>query len=196
MDPKIERLLHKSRTCRTVLLIAAPVTLCAFVLAAFLNLDPLLWVAVLGAIVTMPATVVYIEGFRSIARSEKYLKKWGLQTALHDLRTEDFQLPVSGIYLGAQAFYAKKPATVIPYAMAAWVYLRQMNVAGVIPVNETVRVLLRDGTAFEIRANRQELPLLLQRIMQHAPDLIVCYGRPQEQQFAALRVQFMQSRQG
>lgn len=88
--------------------------------------------------------------------------------------------------MGSRAFYTKHPATVIPYSMVVWAYLQQTKYMGIVPMDEKVIVRCRDGSSFEIRANRNELQTLLQGVYQFSPDLIVGYGRNQMEQYSLI----------
>lgn len=57
---------------------------------------------------------------------------------------------------------------------------------GIVPMDEKVIVRCRDGSSFEIRANRNELQTLLQGVYQFSPDLIVGYGRNQMEQYSLI----------
>ena len=46
---------------------------------------------------------------------DETLNKLSLQDVVSDLKTTEFNLPKSKIYMGSRAFYVKKPATVLPY---------------------------------------------------------------------------------
>lgn len=148
--------------------------------------DFLFFIACGFAIIAIPALIAYIEIFHPLYKSVKYLHKFGLSDVVNDIKTTEFNLPISKIYMGSRAFFAKHPATIIPYSMVVWVYIQQTKYMGVVPMDEIVMVYCRDGSSFGIRANRNELRTLLQGIYQFSPDLIIGYGRNQSEQYSLI----------
>lgn len=119
-------------------------------------------------------TIFYLFKLYPICKSVRLLNKYKLQDTSDDLETKSFNLQRSKIFIGSKAFYAKKTNTVIPYYMVSWVYIRQTRIY-FIPLPEFVVFQCRDGSRFFVRANRDELQMLLQCIYQFSPDLILGY---------------------
>lgn len=190
MDNNIQQMLRRGDNLKKIMLITLLITLFTFILGGFFNIPFLLWIAFAGVIVAVPTTIVYIEHFMPMSKSIKYLSKHGLQDVISDVKSTEFNLPISKIYMGNRAFYAKKPSSIIPYRMVVWVYIQQTKYMGVVPMDETINVFCRDGETFAIKANRNELLVLLQQIQQHSPDLIVGYGREQENQYYIVKKNF------
>lgn len=140
--------------------------------------------------VTVSITLVYIEMFRQLSKSMKLLNNLSLQDVVSDLKTTEFNLPKSKIYMGSRAFYVKKPATVLPYSMVVWVYIQRVKYMGIVTIEEKVIIRCRDGASFEIRANRDELQMLLQGIARFSPDLIVGYGASQRELYDSIVMNF------
>lgn len=124
-------------------------------------------------------TIFYLFKLYPICKSVRLLNKYKLQDTSDDLETKSFNLQRSKIFIGSTAFYAKKTNTVIPYYMVSWVYIRQTRIY-FIPLPEFVVFQCRDGSRFLVRANRDELQMLLQCIYQFSPDLILGYGNEQK----------------
>ena len=73
--------------------------------------------------------------------------------------------------------------------MVSWVYIRQTRIY-FIPLPEFVVFQCRDGSRFFVRANRDELQMLLQCIYQFSPDLILGYGNEQKKQYELVKHYF------
>lgn len=134
-------------------------------------------------------TIFYLLKLYPICKSVRLLNKYKLQDTSDDLETKSFNLQRSKIFIGSTAFYAKKTNTVIPYYMVSWVYIRQTRIY-FIPLPEFVVFQCRDGSRFLVRANRDELQMLLQCIYQFSPDLILGYGNEQKKQYELVKHYF------
>lgn len=134
-------------------------------------------------------TIFYLFKLYLICKSVRLLNKYKLQDTSDDLETKSFNLQRSKIFIGSTAFYAKKTNTVIPYYMVSWVYIRQTRIY-FIPLPEFVVFQCRDGSRFLVRANRDELQMLLQCIYQFSPDLILGYGNEQKKQYELVKHYF------
>lgn len=134
-------------------------------------------------------TIFYLFKLYPICKSVRLLNKYKLQDTSDDLETKSFNLQRSKIFIGSKAFYAKKTNTVIPYYMVSWVYIRQTRIY-FIPLPEFVVFQCRDGSRFLVRANRDELQMLLQCIYQFSPDLILGYGNEQKKQYELVKHYF------
>lgn len=186
MKNDIEKKLKTAKLLKCVMLGSLVLTLLFLTLGAMSNIDSLLACGVAFLVIALLTPIIYNEVFHPLCKSVKYLYKFGLQDVLNDIKTTEFNLPISKIYMGSRAFYAKHPATIIPYSMVVWAYLQQTKYMGVVPMDEKVIVRCRDGSSFEIRANRNELQTLLQGVYQFSPDLIVGYGRNQIEQYSLI----------
>lgn len=134
-------------------------------------------------------TIFYLFKLYPICKSVRLSNKYKLQDTSDDLETKSFNLQRSKIFIGSTAFYAKKTNTVIPYYMVSWVYIRQTRIY-FIPLPEFVVFQCRDGSRFLVRANRDELQMLLQCIYQFSPDLILGYGNEQKKQYELVKHYF------
>ncbi len=190
MDIKIEKKLKTGSILKKIMIIAIIFTLLMFILGAATNIIPLISIGFIGFVIAVPTTVIYVERFMSIRKSIKYLNKWEMQDFVNDINSTEFHLPISKICMGNRAFYTNNPPTIIPYSMVAWVYIHQINYMGIIPMDEKINIFCRDGQLFEIRANRNELTTLLQRIQMHSADLIVGYGNEQIKQYNNIKSKF------
>lgn len=161
-------------------------TLLLWILGLALSIIQITAAGTISFMVTVSITLVYIEMFRQLSKSMKLLNKFSLQDVVSDLKTTEFNLPKSKIYMGSRAFYVKKPATVLPYSMVVWVYIQRVKYMGIVTIEEKVIIRCRDGASFEIRANRDELQMLLQGITHFSPDLIVGYGASQRELYDSI----------
>lgn len=178
----IEKKLKTATILKYVMISSIILALLSFIIGATAKISPLFESGVIFCIIAIPTSITYIEAFHPLCKSVKFLYRFGLQDTMNDLSTTEFNLPISKIYMGSKAFFAKNPATILPYSMVAWVYIQHTKYIG-IPFDERVIVCCRDGSSFEIRANRNELQMLLQVVYEYSPDLIVGYGRSQAKQY-------------
>lgn len=74
--------------------------------------------------------------------------------------------------------------------MVVWVYIQRVKYMGIVTIEEKVTIRCRDGASFEIRANRDELQMLLQGIAHFSPDLIVGYGASQRELYDSIVMNF------
>ena len=186
MKNDIEKKLKTAKFLKCVMIGSFVLTLLFCTLGAISNINALIFCGFAFLVIAIITPIVYNEVFHSLCKSVKYLYKFGLQDVVNDIKTTEFNLPISKIYMGSRAFYTKHPATVIPYSMVVWAYLQQTKYMGIVPMDEKVIVRCRDGSSFEIRANRNELQTLLQGVYQFSPDLIVGYGRNQIEQYSLI----------
>ena len=183
MPNAIEKKFKTAEFLRYTMIVVIPLTLLFWIFGVILDINSLIACGMMFFFIAVPTSIAYIEYFHQLHKSVKYLYKLGLQDVANDIKTTEFNLPVSNIYMGKRAFFAKKPATIIPYTMVVWVYIQTIKYMGVIPIDEKVIVCCRDGKSFEIRANRNELPILLRMVNLFSPDLIVGYGANQIKQY-------------
>lgn len=186
MKNDIEKKLKTAKYLKYAMIGSIVLTLLLWTLGAISDIIPLVACGCAFFVIAVPTSIVYIELFHPLYKSVKYLYKFGLQDVVNDIKTTEFNLPISKIYMGSRAFFAKHPATIIPYSMVVWAYIQQTKYMGIVPMDEKVIVCCRDGSSFEIRANRNELQTLLQGVYQFSPDLIVGYGRNQMEQYSLI----------
>lgn len=193
MNERIKQKLKNGDIYLKAVLIAIPTFAVMLAVSVIIDLNPIILVSLLCFMASVAAAIVYIEIFRPIAKSRKYLLKYGLEDCLCEYDKNKYDLPISKICLGEKSFYAAKPMTVIPYSMVVWVYIRRMSYMGVVPMSEEVIFCCRDGAEFNITANKGELPVLLQKIQTVSPDLIVGYGNEQSKMYAMICKEFRQN---
>ncbi len=190
MNYTIEKQLKKAPIVKYIMIGSISLTLLLWILGLALSIIQITAAGTISFMVTVSITLVYIEMFRQLSKSMKLLNKFGLQDVVSDLKATEFNLPKSKIYMGSRAFYAKKPATVLPYSMVVWVYIQRVKYMGIVTIEEKVIIRCRDGASFEIRANRDELQMLLQGIAHFSPDLIVGYGASQRELYDSIVMNF------
>lgn len=190
MNYTIEKQLKKAPIVKYIMIGSISLTLLLWILGLALSIIQITAAGTISFMITVSITLVYIEMFRQLSKSMKLLNKLGLQDVVSDLKTTEFNLPKSKIYMGSRAFYAKKTATVLPYCMVVWVYIQRVKYMGIVTIEEKVIIRCRDGASFEIRANRDELQMLLQGISQFSPDLIVGYGASQKELYDSIVMNF------
>lgn len=190
MNYTIEKQLKKAPIVKYIMIGSISLTLLLWILGLALSIIQITAAGTISFMVTVSITLVYIEMFRQLSKSMKLLNKFGLQDVVSDLKTTEFNLPKSKIYMGSRAFYAKKPVTVLPYCMVVWVYIQRVKYMGIVTIEEKVIIRCRDGASFEIRANRDELQMLLQGIAHFSPDLIVGYGASQRELYDSIVMNF------
>ena len=183
MNRDIEKKLKKGKVLKCIMITNIVITVLFVTLGVILDIDPLLACGLIFFAIAIPTAMTYIEFFHPLCKSVKYLYKLGLQEVLNEIKTTEFNLPRSKIYMGQRAFFAKSPATIIPYTMVVWVYIQTTTYFGSITTDENVIICCRDGESFKIRADRNELPTLLQAVNKFSPDLIVGYGIDQIKQY-------------
>ena len=115
MNYTIEKQLKKAPIVKYIMIGSISLTLLLWILGLALSIIQITAAGTISFMVTVSITLVYIEMFRQLSKSMKLLNKFGLQDVVSDLKTTEFNLPKSKIYMGSRAFYAKKPATVLPY---------------------------------------------------------------------------------
>lgn len=190
MNYTIEKQLKKAPIVKYIMIGSISLTLLLWILGLALSIIQITAAGTISFMVTVSITLVYIVMFRQLSKSMKLLNKFGLQDVVSDLKATEFNLPKSKIYMGSRAFYAKKPATVLPYSMVVWVYIQRVKYMGIVTIEEKVTIRCRDGASFEIRANRDELQMLLQGIAHFSPDLIVGYGASQRELYDSIVMNF------
>lgn len=190
MNYTIEKQLKKAPIVKYIMIGSISLTLLLWILGLALSIIQITAAGTISFMVTVSITLVYIEMFRQLSKSMKLLNKLSLQDVVSDLKTTEFNLPKSKIYMGSRAFYAKKPAMVLPYSMVVWVYIQRVKYMGIVTIEEKVIIRCRDGASFEIRANRDELQMLLQGIAHFSPDLIVGYGASQRELYDSIVMNF------
>lgn len=190
MNYTIEKQLKKAPIVKYIMIGSISLTLLLWILGLALSIIQITAAGTISFMITVSITLVYIEMFRQLSKSMKLLNKFGLQDVVSDLKTTEFNLPKSKIYMGSRAFYVKKPAAVLPYCMVVWVYIQRVKYMGIVTIEEKVIIRCRDGASFEIRANRDELQMLLQGIAQFSPDLIVGYGASQRELYDSIVMNF------
>ena len=190
MNYTIEKQLKKAPIVKYIMIGSISLTLLLWILGLALSIIQITAAGTISFMVTVSITLIYIEMFRQLSKSMKLLNKLGLQDVVSDLKTTEFNLPKSKIYMGSRAFYVKKPATVLPYCMVVWVYIQRVKYMGIVTIEEKVIIRCRDGASFEIRANRDELQMLLQGIAQFSPDLIVGYGASKRELYDSIVMNF------
>lgn len=190
MNCTIEKQLKKAPIVKYIMIGSISLTLLLWILGLALSIIQITAAGTISFMVTVSITLVYIVMFRQLSKSMNLLNKLSLQDVVSDLKTTEFNLPKSKIYMGSRAFYAKKPATVLPYSMVVWVYIQRVKYMGIVTIEEKVIIRCRDGASFEIRANRDELQMLLQGIAHFSPDLIVGYGASQRELYDSIVMNF------
>ena len=190
MNYTIEKQLKKAPIVKYIMIGSISLTLLLCILGLALSIIQITAAGTISFMVTVSITLVNIEMFRQLSKSMELLNKLSLQDVVSDLKTTEFNLPKSKIYMGSRAFYVKKPATVLPYSMVVWVCIQRVKYMGIVTIEEKVIIRCRDGASFEIRANRDELQMLLQGIARFSPDLIVGYGASQRELYDSIVMNF------
>ena len=162
-----------------VIAAAVAVLLAAFIKSEIKALGVAAIIGVMAAIVLLP---ILLEVYLPALSCYGYLKKHDLTQELEDINEEKLDLEKSKICLGDKGFLSKKSGIALPYSRILWVYVQVTSYYGV-KGDEKVCIGCRDGRFFNIKAQRQELEILTQKIGAQCFDLIVGYGTEQQKRY-------------
>ncbi|MBQ8503424.1 MAG: hypothetical protein IJ491_04000 [Clostridia bacterium] len=193
-DEAILKKIRSANNIKMISIIIAVVSFICTVLGLAISVNYLGMIGLLGLMASVVVFLIFLEKYRPIIRSIKYLNKYNLHSAAKDLNSNNINLPKSKICMGNSAFYSKNFSTIVPYSMILWVYVEKIKYMAVIPVEENVNICCRDGSIFKIKANREEMQILLNQIYSCSPDLVIGYGRNQENFYHEQVYKFVKSR--
>lgn len=138
-------------------------------------------------LILVTSGALYFELYRPLIKSLKFLKRNNMYNEIENINLCECNLPKSKIFLGENIFFSKSSNVILPYSEIVWVYIKQTKAFGIATVDEEVILMCRDGKEFRIRAERNELEILLSIINKHSSDLILGYGDEQMKQYQIIR---------
>ncbi len=195
MRELIQKKTKSAKIFRTCLIVVAILCILLFLLGPYIGDEELISVIMFYLFFALTVFVcVYLKSFHPFMKSIKWLRKKGLEHIADDIPLANTTLPKSKIYCGAQAFFTKKSRVIIPYAEVAWVYYHSSSVNR-ISVRECFEVFCRDGQHFVLNADKNELQwLLVNVISKFSPNLIVGYGRQQQQMYNRIKNDYIKGK--
>lgn len=147
----------------------------------------------LTIIVCLFATIYYISKIGPLISSKEYLDKWNMYSAISDINPKEYTLPKSKICCGRYVFYAAKERKIVPYRNIVWIYVTVQKSYG-ITVGRIYNFMCIDRKCFSMNVNKNEADALIDIIAKNAPNLILGYGREQQNAYNNLANQFEASR--
>ncbi|MBQ4067613.1 MAG: hypothetical protein IJD22_08215 [Clostridia bacterium] len=179
----IEKKIQTEKIMRFVLIALAVTAMAVITIGASTDNSSLLAIGFICFVPVWIIAAIYFSRVLPFRLCISRLRKNGVEYVTDDININTAAVPKSKIYCGSLAFYSKKANVIIPYSDVLWAHMYEQRVNG-ITVEKSCIFYCKGGKKYAVPSTPEEAQWLIsQYIIYHSPDLIIGYGKEQQEKY-------------
>ena len=192
----MEKVKRKELVWRWIFIVTVVLFALSFTLIPSSGTDSIMLIMPVGALIWVFGLIYFINHFPLLSNLRR-LEERNLSYVLDDISTEKPLCPTKKckLFCGKYAFLCTAPSRVIPYSDIAWVYIEKKTMYGAITIEQSIVIYCKDNKKYTISGTMEECQMLLEQyILPQNQDVVLGFGKAQEQEYLRRNPQAVQSR--